>query len=155
MSAAKTLAKNRKAYHDYEILETLEAGMVLMGSEVKSIKASNVSLQGGYAAIFDGEVFLHGVNVAPYTQAGNDNHDPLRPRKLLMKKKEINSLLGTVQTQGITLVPLALLERRGLIKVVIGLARGKKHHDKRETIRRRDEERELSRDLKNYRGRIG
>lgn len=154
-TGAKVLAQNRKAYHDYEILDTVEAGLSLWGSEVKSMKAGNVSLQGGYAAIHHNEAFLYSVNVAPFEQANRQNHDPLRPRKLLLKKKEIRKLFGEVQTQGVTLVPLKLLERRGLIKLVLGLAKGKKHYDKRHALKQRDENREIDRSVKNYKGRIG
>lgn len=153
--SVKVLAQNRKAWHDYEILETLEAGMVLVGSEVKSAKGGHVTIQAGYVAIHNGEAMLHGVNIAPFVQAGPHNHDPLRTRKLLLHKKEIDRLAGVVKTKGITLIPLKVVEKRGLLKLDIGLARGKRDYDKRHSIKEKDENRDLQRELKNYKGRIG
>lgn len=151
----KVIATNRKAWHDYEVLETIEAGMSLVGSEVKSIKAGHITLSSGYAAVIDGEAWLHHVNVAPFAQAGPMNHDPLRPRKLLLKRKEIDKLSGLLKTKGITLVPLKVVEKRGLIKVDIGLVKGKKAHDKRDAIRKKDENRDMDRELKKYKTKVG
>lgn len=138
----KIIARNRRARHDYEIVDTLEAGMVLKGSEIKSIRAGKVNLKEGYVRIRDGEVFLHGVNISPYEQAGISNHEPTRVRKLLLHHHEIDRLRSRVDEKGLTAVPLSIYLLRGKAKLEIGIGRGRKQHDHRETSRRRTDERE-------------
>lgn len=147
----KILTDNRKARYLYEILDTYEAGIELKGTEVKSIRAGRSNLQDGYALLRDGEVWLINVHISPYENTGNFfNHDPRRTRKLLLHRQEINKLIGQVEQKGLTLVPLKMYLKRGRVKVMIGLARGKKLHDKRETIRRRDDARSMQRALKQF-----
>ncbi|MFO7032236.1 SsrA-binding protein [Limnospira fusiformis CCALA 023] len=147
----KILTDNRKARYLYEILDTYEAGIELKGTEVKSIRAGRSNLQDGYALVRDGEVWLINVHISPYENTSNFfNHDPRRTRKLLLHRKEINKLIGQVEQKGLTLVPLRMYLKRGRVKVMIGLARGKKLHDKRETIRRRDDARSMQRALKQF-----
>jgi SsrA-binding protein len=137
---------NRKARHDYEVLETFECGIALQGSEVKSLRQGTVQLRDAYARIEDGEVWLFGVHVGPYAFAsGVGGHDPDRPRKLLMHRREIDELLGRTQQQGLTLVPLSLYFRDGRAKVELALARGRKTYDKRRAIAARDAAREVER----------
>ena len=132
-------ASNPKAGFDYEILETLEAGIVLKGYEVKSIKTGKVSIKGSYVKIFNGEPFLVGAIISPYQTANTpDDYDPQSSRKILLSKKQISVLVGTSQAHGLTLVPLKLYNKKGLIKLLIGIARGKKKYDKRETIKKKD-----------------
>ncbi|MCS7257893.1 MAG: SsrA-binding protein SmpB [candidate division WOR-3 bacterium] len=134
----KIVATNRKAYHDYEIYETYTAGIELLGTEVKSARAGHVSLDGGYATVDHGEVFLHDINIAPYTQASVFNHDPKRKRKLLLRKQEIKRLYGKVRERGFTLIPLKFFfSDRGFAKIELALAKGKKLIDKREELKRR------------------
>ncbi|HVZ11330.1 MAG TPA: SsrA-binding protein SmpB [Candidatus Paceibacterota bacterium] len=132
-------ADNPKAYFDYEILETLEAGLVLKGHEVKAIKTGKASIKGAHVKILNGAPRLIGATIAPY-QPGNtpDDYDPQRTRALLLSKKEINTLLGLSQAQGLTLIPLKLVSHRNRVKLVLGIARGKKKHDKRETLKKKD-----------------
>lgn len=139
------VASNRKARHDYHIEETWEAGLVLTGTEIKSVRAGKVSLKGGYGTIRDGEVWLEGVSIAAYESGGYVNHDPERPRKLLMHRREIRRLIGALQQRGLTLVPLEMFLSDGWAKVRVALARGKKLYDKREDIKRRDAAREAER----------
>lgn len=134
----KIVCVNRKARHDYEILETLEAGLVLKGTEVKSLRANQASLVDAYAEIKDGEAFLVDSYIAPYTAASYNNHEPRRQRKLLLHKKEIRRLEGRVREKGLTIIPLSLYFRNGRAKVELALARGRKSYDKRERIRKRD-----------------
>ena len=141
----KTVATNRKARHDYHIEETWEAGLVLTGTEIKSVRAGKVSLKGAYGVIRAGEIWLEGVNIAPYDSGGYTNHDPERPRKLLMNKREIRRLVGALERRGLTLVPLDLHLSDGWAKVKLGLGRGKKLHDKREDLKRRDADRDAAR----------
>lgn len=143
------LAQNRKARHDYHIIDTVEAGLVLKGTEIKSIRAGRINLQDGFAQIRNGEAWLENVHISPFEQGNQFNHDPLRRRKLLLKKQEINRLDQEVSRKGMTLVPLKVYIKRGYAKVLIGLAQGKQLHDKRETIKRRTQEREINRALKN------
>ena len=131
----KRLASNRKARHDYEILETLEAGVVLVGTEVKSMRAGKVQLKDSHVEIRDGEAFLVGANVSPYTHGNLQNHDPERPRKLLLKRREIDRLVGRIAIRGETCIPLAVYLKNNRIKVEIGLAKGKKLHDKRQVAK--------------------
>ncbi|MDV2990963.1 MAG: SsrA-binding protein [Chroococcidiopsis sp. SAG 2025] len=147
----KVLSDNRKARFLYDILETYEAGLQLMGTEVKSIRAGKVNLQDGYALIRNGEAWLINVHISPYTSSSQYfNHDPRRTRKLLLHRQEIRKLIGKVEQQGLTLVPLKLYLKRGLVKISIGLAKGKKLHDKREDLKRRQDQREIQRVMKNY-----
>jgi SsrA-binding protein len=143
----KTIARNKKALHEYQILESWEAGLVLAGPEVKSVRAGKVSLNEAYARIERGEVWLHDMHISPYDPASRWNTDPLRPRKLLMHSREIRKLIGATEQKGFTLVPLELYLRRGRVKVGLALARGKKLHDKREDLKRKDMEREVRRAL--------
>ena len=132
----KVVARNRKARHEYEILETFEAGMALKGPEVKSLRDGRASFQDSYAMVERGEVWLHSLHISPYEQANRFNEDPLRVRKLLLNRHEIRRLVGKVEEKGLTLVPLEIYFLRGRAKVQIALARGKKLHDKREEIGR-------------------
>lgn len=141
----KILGRNRKARHEYEILETFEAGLVLKGPEVKSIRAGKIGFQDAYARIEGGEVWLHNLHVSPYEPATRWNEDPLRPRKLLLHRHEIRRLLGKVETRGFALIPLDLYLTRGVVKVTLALARGRKLHDKRDKLRRETQEREARR----------
>ncbi len=147
----KIISDNRKARFLYEILETYEAGLELVGTEVKSIRQGKVNLQDGYALIRGGEAFLLNVHISPYEKSGDYfNHDPRRTRRLLLHKQEIRKLIGKVEQQGLTLVPLKMYFKRGFVKVSIALARGKKLHDKRESIKKRDDQREMARATKRY-----
>lgn len=146
----KIIANNKKARHDYHISDEVEAGIVLVGTEVKSIRQGRVNLKDSYADIKNGEVFLRQMHVTPYKYAYYDNHEPLRSRKLLLHRREINKLIGKVNQRGFTIVPLKVYFKNGKIKVQIGLAKGKKLYDKRNTIKDRDMKRELDREKKNY-----
>ena len=139
---------NRKAYHDYHIQETFEAGIVLKGSEIKSIREGKVNLSDAYAKPENGELWLHNSHIASYDAASYNTHEPVRPRKLLLHRKEIDILAGKVVQKSLTLVPLKLYIKHGVAKVELGVARGKKAYDKRETIARRDAEREVERAMK-------
>lgn len=145
----KLLANNKKAFHDYFIEEKYEAGIALKGSEVKSIKAGKVSIKEAFIGDRKGEMFIYGMHVTPYKE-GYDKLDPTRTRKLLLHKKEINKLIGNRTVAGYTLVPLKVYENKGLVKVEIALAKGKKQYDKRESIKRKDDKRRIERALKNY-----
>lgn len=139
------IARNRRARHEYQILESWEAGLVLTGTEVKALRNGKASLSDAYGIVKDGEVFLLNLHIAPYEQGHQFNHEPTRTRKLLLHKKEIRRLIGAVERQGLTLVPLDMYFKRGRAKIVIGLARGKKLHDKRADERRRADERDMAR----------
>lgn len=145
--AGRTVVANRRARHDYHLEETYEAGLQLLGSEVKSLRAGRASLQDAYAKVRGGELWLVNMHISPYEQAGPFNHDPLRPRKLLLHKAEIRQLVGKVKERGYTLIPLRVYFRRGLAKVELALARGKKQFDKRADIRKREAERQIARAL--------
>lgn len=142
------LAKNRKARHLYNIVETFESGIALQGTEVKSVRDARVNLKDSYARVENGELFLYNMHISPYTHGNRFNHEPLRPRKLLMHRREINRLGGYVQEKGLTLVPLSLYLRRGKVKVELALARGKRDYDKRQDIAERDAKREMERAFK-------
>jgi SsrA-binding protein len=145
----KVVATNRKAYHDYFIEEKFEAGIVLKGTEVKSLRDRRVNLQDSYADVKEGEVFLHHCHISPYSHGNMMNHDPIRTRKLLLHRKEINKLLGRTQQKGLTLIPLRIyFSERGQVKVELGLAKGKKQHDRRESIKAREAGREVERAIK-------
>lgn len=146
----RPLAQNRKANHDYYILETLEAGIALTGTEIKSVRAGRINLKDGFAQIKNGEAWLMNVHISEYTQGNRFNHDPLRNRKLLLHKKQITHLAEETSGKGITLVPLKVYLKHGFAKVLLGVAQGKHNYDKREMIKRRDQEREIRRTLKNY-----
>jgi len=144
-SGRKLVAQNRKARHDYSILDTYEAGVVLTGTEVKSLRAGRASLVDAFASIKDGELWLQGVHIPEYTQGTWTNHEPRRARKLLMHRDEINRLIGKTRESGLTLVPLQLYFRDGKVKIELALARGKRSYDKRQDMARRDAKREISR----------
>lgn len=150
MSDIKIVAKNKKARFNYEIIETYEAGIELKGTEVKSIRMSKVNISDGYVSIDNAEVYLKQVHVSPYEQGNIFNVDPLRVRKLLLHKSEIATLIGETTLKGYTIVPLKLYLKRGKVKVEIGLARGKKLYDKRESLAKKDAERRMQREMKNY-----
>lgn len=144
------IAQNRKAGYNYEILEAIEAGIVLKGTEIKSIRQGQISLQDGFAGFRDNELWLYNVHIAPFKEGNQFNHDPLRTRKLLMNRKELDRLMGLSQQSGIALVPLRVYLKNGRAKVLVGLGRGKKQHDKRESIRREDQKRDIQRALKDH-----
>jgi SsrA-binding protein len=144
-NSVKTVATNRKARHDYHIEDTYEAGLVLTGTEIKSIRAGRVNLRDGYATLKDGELWLMNAHIAPYNQGSYTNHEPRRPRKLLMHRREINRIAGRIQEKGFTLVPLRLYLKNNLAKVELGLARGKKQYDKRAALREKETRREIDR----------
>lgn len=144
----KVVSENRKAWHDYFIDETYEAGLVLTGTEVKSLRLGHANLRDSYAMVEGGEVFLYNVHISPFEQGNRFNHEPLRKRKLLMHRQEIVRLFGRVREKGYTLVALKLYFKRGRAKVEIGLARGKKQYDKRHDIAERDAKREVERSLR-------
>jgi SsrA-binding protein len=148
MAVEKVVATNRKARHDFEILETYEAGLVLRGTEVKALREGQVSFKDSYAAIEREEAWLIGCHIAPYSRGSDANHDPERRRKLLLHRREIARLLGKVTERGLTMVPLRLYFKEGRAKVEIGLARGKKLHDKREAIRDRESRREMAKEMR-------
>lgn len=147
MEGRKIVTTSRKARHDFEILDTYEAGLALTGSEIKSIRAGHVNLREGFVQPRGDELWLLNVHIASYEQAGMFGHDPLRPRKLLLHRREIDRLMSQVQEKGLTLVPTVMYLTRGLAKVEIALARGKKKYDKRSTLRERDTERQIRRTL--------
>ncbi|HZU12653.1 MAG TPA: SsrA-binding protein SmpB [Chloroflexota bacterium] len=144
----KVMATNRRAFHDYFIDEKLEAGLVLTGTEIKSIREGRVNLREGYARIGNGEAWLSNVHIAPYEQGNRYNHEPLRERKLLLHRSEINRLVGQLRQRGYTLVPLQLYLSHGVAKVELGLARGKKQFDKRHAIAEREARREIERGIR-------
>ncbi len=146
----KIIAENRKARRDYFIVDKYEAGLVLKGTEVKSLRQGRANLKDSYARIKNGEVFVYQLHIAPYPFAYYDNHDPLRPRKLLLHKHEIKRLYSKVNEKGHTLVPLRLYFKNGKVKIVIAVAKGKRKYDKREAIKRRDQQRDLDRERKAY-----
>ncbi len=146
----KTISINRKARHDYHIEDQFETGMVLTGTEVKSLRQGRVNLKDSYAGIKNGEVFVYQMHISPYPFAYYGNHDPLRPRKLLLHKKEIKRLYGKINEKGLALIPLKIYFKNGKVKLSLALATGKRKYDKREAIRRRDEQRMMERTRKQY-----
>ena len=144
----KQIAVNRKAHHDYFILEKLEAGIELFGTEVKSIRAGGVNLKDSYCSVKNGELIVYGLHISPYEKGNIFNRDPMRPKKLLLHKREIMRLLGKVKQEGLTIVPLQMYLKGSLVKVEIGLAKGKELYDKRDDMARRDAGREMERTLK-------
>ena len=144
----KPVSQNRKAFHDYFIEEKFEAGIELAGTEVKSIRGGNVNLKDSFCTVKGGELFVYGMHISPYEKGNIFNRDPVRPRRLLMHKREINRLYARIKQDGLTLVPLSVYFKDSLVKLEIGLARGKKLYDKRESTARRDAEREMDRKMK-------
>lgn len=142
------LAQNKKARHDYSIIDTIEAGIVLTGTEIKSVRSARISLKDGFAQIKNGEVWLSNVHIAPYNEGNIWNQDPLRRRKLLLHKKQIQKMAKEVTQSGMTLVPLKVYLKNGFAKVLLGLAKGKHVYDKRETIKRREQDRDMARVMK-------
>ncbi len=149
--AQTSIAENRKAFHDYHLLETFEAGIALLGTEVKAIREGRVNLRDSFARVEDGEVFLYNVNISPYSHRGYADHEPLRRRKLLLHRDEIRKLIGKTVEKGMTLVPVRLYYKNGRVKVAVSLAKGKKEFDKRETIKRREADRETRAAIKSRR----
>ena len=149
--AKSNIAENRKAFHDYHLLETFEAGMVLLGTEVKAIREGRVNLRDSFARLENGEVFLYNVNISPYSHRGYAHHEPLRRRKLLLHREEIRKLTGKTVAKGMTLVPVRMYLKDGRVKVAVSLAKGKKEYDKRETIKRREADRETRAAVKSRR----
>ncbi|HEY7289962.1 MAG TPA: SsrA-binding protein SmpB [Vicinamibacterales bacterium] len=140
--AQTSIAENRKAFHDFHLLESFEAGIALMGTEVKAIREGRVNLRDSFARVEDGEVFLYNVNISAYSHRGYADHEPLRRRKLLLHRDEIRKLIGKTVEKGMTLVPVRLYYKNGRVKVALSLAKGKKDYDKREAIKKRDAARE-------------
>ena len=148
MASLKTVAQNKKAHHDYFIEESFEAGIELCGTEVKSIRAGRVNLKDSWCSIVEGEIFINGMHISPYDHGNIFNRDPLRVRKLLMHKKEINKLYGTLKQDGLSLIPLSLYFKDSKVKVQLGLCKGKKLYDKRADSAKRDAKREIDRNMK-------
>jgi len=148
-NSSKQIAKNSVAYHNYTIQDTVEAGIVLTGTEIKSIRSGTVNLKDSYAAITNGEVYVYSMHISPYEFGNIFNRDPLRPRKLLLHKREIFKLVGMIKQQGYTLVPISLYFRGNKVKMQLGIGKGKKLYDKREEIAKKDAERKINRALKN------
>jgi SsrA-binding protein len=140
-----SIARNKRARHDYEILDTWEAGLVLTGTEVKSLREGKANIGDAYGVVRDGEIYLINMHISAYARGGYVNHEPDRTRKLLLHRKEIRRLIGAVERQGLTLIPLELYFKKGVAKVALALGKGKKLHDKRDAARRRDAEREMAR----------
>jgi SsrA-binding protein len=149
----KLIADNRKAFHDFHILDTFEAGVVLVGTEVKAIREGRVNLRDSFGRVEAGEVWVYNVHISPYSHRGYADHEPTRRRKLLLNREEIRKLIGKTVEKGMTLVPTRMYFKNGRVKIAIGLAKGKKAHDKRETIRRREAERETRAAVKERQGR--
>ena len=145
-----SLSKNKKAFHDYEILESYEAGIALKGDEVKSIRDGQINLKGSFVTVFNEEAFMNGAQVSKFKFSSNKNFEPTRMKKLILHKKEILKIWQYINQKGITAVPLEIYLKKGLIKVQIGICRGKKLYDKRESIKKRDTERDIKRQIKNF-----
>lgn len=144
----KTIAQNKKAFHDYFIIESYEAGLELFGTEVKSVRAGKVNLKDAWCSITDGEIFVNGMHISPYDHGNIFNRDPMRVKKLLMHKKEINRLVGVTKQQGLTLIPLSVYFKKGKAKVQVGLCKGKKNYDKRDVAAKKDADRNIERAMK-------
>jgi SsrA-binding protein len=149
--AKANIAENRKAYHDFHLLETFEAGVALLGTEVKAIREGRVNLRDSFARVDGGEVFLYNVHISPYSHRGYADHEPLRKRKLLLHKDEIRKLIGKTVEKGMTLIPVRMYFKKGRVKVAVSLAKGKKEYDKRETIKKRETDRETRAAIKSRR----
>lgn len=145
---SRTVAQNKKAYHDYFVLEEYEAGIELFGTEVKSIRQGRVNLKDAWCSINDGEIFVNGMHISPYEQGNIFNRDPLRKKKLLMHKKEIHKLYGTIKQQGLTLIPLSVYFNKGKAKIKVGLCKGKKIYDKRDVAAKKEANRSIDREIK-------
>ncbi|MBU5595700.1 SsrA-binding protein SmpB [Amphibacillus sp. MSJ-3] len=145
---SKVMARNKKANHDYFIEETFEAGLVLQGTEIKSIRAGRANMKDSFARVERGEVFLYNLHISPYEQGNRYNHEPTRTRKLLLHRKQINKLIGETQQSGYSLVPIKIYLKNGMAKVLIGLGKGKKKYDKREDLKRKQAKRDVERALK-------
>lgn len=150
-SGEKLIASNRKAFHDYHVLERHEAGLMLTGTEVKSLREGRANLSDSYVIVKEGEAFLLNAHISPYTHGNRENHDPLRTRKLLLHRREIEKIASAVRDKGLSVVPLRLYFRRGIVKTEIAVVRGKKLHDKRETARTREADREAAQAMKQRR----
>jgi SsrA-binding protein len=144
----KVIAENRKAYHDYFIEERVEAGIILTGTEIKSVRHGRVNLKDSYARLENGELWLYQMHISPYEQGNRFNHDPLRKRKLLLHRSEIAKLIGKIQLQGLTLIPLRIYLKQGLAKIDLAVCRGKKNYDKRQDMAEKDAKREIERHLR-------
>ena len=144
----KIIAKNKKAWHEYEIQDTWEAGLVLLGTEVKALRNGRVNLGDSYGEIRQGEAWILKMHIGPYEMGNRENHEPFRPRKLLLNRREIRKILPNIEAKGLTLVPLKIYFKRGRVKLELGLGRGKKLHDKRETLKKRDTDRGLQRAMR-------
>lgn len=144
----KVVAQNKKAYHDYFVLEKYEAGIELSGTEVKSIRLGNINLKDSYCTVKDGEIFARGMHISPYEKGNIYNRDPVRPKRLLMHKREIMKLFGQIKLEGLAVIPLSVYLKGSLVKTELGLCKGKKLHDKRESESRKDAEREMDRKIK-------
>src|SRR5437667_4378850 len=144
----QSIARNKRARYDYHILETWEAGLVLTGTEVKSLRGGRANISDAYGTVRDGEIFLLNLHISPYERGGYSNHEPARTRKLLLHRKEIRRLIGAVEREGLTLIPLELYFKNGVAKVALALGKGKKLHDKRETEKSRDANREMARAMR-------
>ena len=149
--AQANIAENRKAYHDYHLVETFEAGIVLLGTEVKAIREGRVNLRDSFARLDNGEIYLYNVNISPYSHRGYADHEPLRRRKLLLHRGEIRKLIGKTVEKGMTLVPVRMYFKNGRVKIAVSLAKGKKEYDKRETIKKRETDRETRAAIKERR----
>lgn len=145
---SRTVAQNKKAYHDYFVLEEYEAGIELFGTEVKSIRQGRVNLKDAWCSIDNGEIFVNGMHISPYEQGNIFNRDPLRKKKLLMHKKEIHKLYGTIKQQGLTLIPLSVYFNKGRAKIKVGLCKGKKIYDKRDVAAKKEANRSIDREIK-------
>ena len=148
--SSRTITTNRKAYHDYHIIETFETGIVLTGTEIKSIRGHHVNLKDSYALIENGELWLYKMHISPYSHGNRFNHEPLRHRKLLIHKYEFQRLIGKTKEKGLTLIPLKLYWKRNWVKVELALAKGKKLYDKREAIAEKDVKRQIERAMRHY-----
>ena len=148
--AQSSIAENRKAFHDFHLMETFEAGLVLLGTEVKAIREGRVNLRDSFARVEEGEVFIYNVHISPYSHRGYADHEPLRRRKLLLHRSEIRKLIGKTVEKGMTLVPTRLYFKDGRVKVAVSLAKGKKDYDKRETIKKRETDRETRAAVKSH-----
>jgi SsrA-binding protein len=149
--AQSSVAENRKAFHDFHLIETFEAGLVLLGTEVKAIREGRVNLRDSFARVEDGEVFLYNVHISPYSHRGYADHEPLRRRKLLLHRSEIRKLIGKTVEKGMTLVPIRMYFKDGRVKIAVSVAKGKKDYDKRETIKKRETDRETRAAIKGSR----
>ncbi|MEX6216273.1 SsrA-binding protein SmpB [Mammaliicoccus sciuri] len=145
---SKPLAQNRKASHDYTIEDTVEAGIVLQGTEIKSIRRGSANLKDSYARVFNGEMYVYNMHIAPYEEGNRFNHDPLRNRKLLLKRKEIDKLFGITREKGYALIPLKLYIKNGYCKVLLGVAKGKRDYDKRHVLKAKEAKRDVERAMK-------